>query len=190
MHSVSTATRQSLDSCASAVCSKRGQLSRRGEAGRPGRTRATLVRVDVSALVARVLDPVLTASIFTAGQTGLDPDDASSNLGSSEGRRPEQSGSVIWCAPYEAVQQKYPSLPQARGHGIGTDYACVDLTVTIDRGSITEVDFEGLSLAETFSALGRHEEARAADRLLGTSAQTATAALAELLATLFEPTVD
>lgn len=150
----------------------------------------TLVHVHVSTLVADALDPVLTASVFTAGQTGLGTRDTSSNLGSCGGRWAYQSGSIVWCAPYEEVQQRYPVLPQAVGEGIGVDYGCVDLTVTIIRGIITEVDFEGLSLAETFAMLRRQEEAQAAKRLLGTSAQTASPVLAELLAALLPPAVD
>lgn len=144
----------------------------------------------VSRLLADTLDPVLTASVFAAGQTGLHPDDDSRDLGSYEGPWPDQSGSIIWCAPHQEVQRRYPSLPQAHGYGIGVDYDCIDLTVTITRGSITEVDFEGLSLAETFSAVGRHEEAQATDRLLGRPAEAASGPLRELLAALLEPTGD
>lgn len=146
--------------------------------------------VHVFTLVAEVLDPVLTASVFSAGQTGLGPEEARSGIEPSPQRWPQQSGTVIWCAPYEAVQRKYASLPQASADGIGTDYRCVDLTVTLSDGRITEVDFEGLSLAETFTALGRDAEAEAAERLLGTSARTASAALAELLRTLLDPAED
>ena len=141
--------------------------------------------VHVSRLLADALDPVLTASVFAAGQTGLRPDDDSRD-GSFEGPWPDQSGSIIWCAPYQEIQQKYPSLPQAHGQGIGQDYGCVDITVTITRGSVTEIDFEGLSLAETFSAVGLHEEAQAADRLLGKPAAAVSGPLRELLARLFE----
>ena len=70
------------------------------------------------------------------------------------------------------------------------DYGCVDLTVTITDGSLTEVDFEGLSLAETFSALGRREDAQAAERLLGTPAETASGPLAEVLASILKHTAD
>jgi hypothetical protein len=159
---------------------------RRSSLGR--RTGATLVHVHVSTLLADALDPVLTASVFTAGQTGLGPDDVSSGrVGTADGQWPDQPGSVIWCAAYGKVQENLPSLPQAHGDGIGVDYGCVDLTVTITRGILTEVDLEGLSLAETFSALGRYEEARSAERLLDTSAQAASGPLAELLAALLQP---
>jgi hypothetical protein len=151
---------------------------------------ATLVHVHVSRLLADALDPVLTASVFTSGQTGLPPDDASSEPRRFDGRWPDQSGSVLWCAPYEKFQQRLPALPQSHGGGIGVDYGCVDLTVTITHGSLTEVDFEGLSLAETFSSLGRREEAQAAERLLGTPAEAASGPLAELLASLLKPTTD
>jgi hypothetical protein len=148
------------------------------------------VHVHVSTLLADALDPVLTASVFTAGQTGLPPDEASSDPRRSDGRWPDQSGSVIWCAPYEKLQQKLPALPQSYGEGIGVDYGCVDLTVTITSGNITEVDFEGLSLAETFSALGRLDDARASERLLGAPAEAASEPLAKLLASLLKPTED
>jgi hypothetical protein len=141
--------------------------------------------VHVSTLVAEVLDPVLTAGIFSAGQTGLGPEEAGTALEPAPGRWPQQSGTVIWCAPHEDVQQKYAALPQAGADGIGRDYGCVDLTVTISAGKIAGVDLEGYSLAETFSALGRDAEAGAAERLLGASAKSASAALAELLRTLF-----
>jgi hypothetical protein len=140
----------------------------------------------VSRLLADALDPVLTASVFTAGQTGLHPDDDSRDNGTFEGPWPDQSGGIIWCAPYQEIQQKYPALPQAHGQGIGQDYECVDVTVTIARGSVTEIDFEGLSLAATFSAVGLHEDAQAADRLLGKPAQEVSGPLRELLARLFE----
>jgi hypothetical protein len=146
--------------------------------------------VHVSRLLADSLDPVLTASGFAAGQTGLHPDDDARDVPSYEGPWPDQSGSVIWCAPYQQVQRRYPSLPQAHGYGIGVDYDCVDLTVTITRGSITGVDFEGLSLAETFSAVGRHEEAQAAGRLLGRPAEAVSGPLRVMLATLLGPTAD
>ena len=142
----------------------------------------------VSRLLADALDRVLTASVFAAGQTGLHPDDDSRDYGSFEGPWPSQSGSIIWCAPYREVQQRYSSLPQAHGQGIGEDYECVDLTVTVTRGSVTEIDFEGLSLAETFSAVGLHEEAQAADRLLGKPAETVGGPLRELLTHLLETT--
>lgn len=138
----------------------------------------------VSRLLADAIDPVLTASIFTAGQTGLPPDDDSRN-GSSEGPWPDQSGTISWCAPHQEIQAKYPSLPQAHGHGIGQDYECVDITVTITRGITTEIDFEDLSLAESFAAVGLHEESQAADRLLGKPAAAVSGPLRELLARLF-----
>jgi hypothetical protein len=69
------------------------------------------VHVHVSTLLADALDPVLTASVLTAGQTGLPPDEASSDPPRSDGRWPDQSGSVLWCAPYEKLQQKLPALP-------------------------------------------------------------------------------
>ena len=142
--------------------------------------------VHVSRLLADALDPVLTASVFAAGQTGLPPDDDSRDSDSFEGPWLDQSGSIIWCAPYEEIQQKFPSLPQAHGQGIGQGYECVDLTVTITRGSVTEIDFEGLSLAESFSAVGLHEESQAAGRLLGKPAAAVSGPLRELLARLFE----
>lgn len=144
----------------------------------------------VSRFLADALDPVLTASVFAAGQTGLHPDDDSRDYGSFERPWPDQSGSIIWCCPYQEIQQKYPSLPQAHGQGIGQDYECVDITVTITRGSVTEIDFEGLSLAESFSAVGPHEEAEAADRLLGKPAAAVSGPLRELLARLFETTAN
>jgi len=146
--------------------------------------------VHVSRLLAHALDPVLTASVFAAGQTGLHPDDDSGDLGSFKGPWPDQSGSVIWCAPYQEVRQKYPTLPQAHGPGIGEDYGCVDRTVTISHGTISEIDFEGHSLAETFSALGRPVEAQEADRLLGKSAEAGSGRLRELLAMLLSSTAD
>lgn len=149
-----------------------------------------LVYVHVSRLLADVLDPVLTASVFTAGQTGLHPDDESQKSGSYEAPWPDQSGSIVWCAPYQEVQQRYPSLPQAHGEGLGRDYVCIDLTVTITGGRITEIDLEGFSLAETFFALGRHAEAQSAGRLLGESAEAGSGPLRELLALLLEPSVD
>lgn len=140
----------------------------------------------VSRLFADALDPVMTASVFAAGQTGLHPDDESRDYGTLEGAWPEQSGGIIWCAPYQEIQQTYSALPQAHGQGIGEDYGCIDLTITIARGRVTEIDFEGLSLADTFSAVGLHEEARAADRLLGMQAEAASVPLRELLASLLE----
>jgi hypothetical protein len=148
------------------------------------------VHVHVSALLAAALDPVLTASVFTAGQTGLPPDEATSDLRRSDGRWPDQSGRVIWCAPYDKLQEKLPALPQSHGQGIGVDYGCVDLTVTITRGHITEVDFEGLSLPETFRLMGRRDDAQAAERLLGAQAEAASEPLAKVLASLLKPTTD
>ena len=138
--------------------------------------------------MAKVLDPVLTAGVFAAGQTGLSPVHTLAGLGSSDGPWPRQSGSIIWCAGYGDLRAAYPLLPQAaEDPGIVAEYACVDLTVVITRGVVTEVDFEGRSLAETFAALGRHDEAHEAERLLGTSAQAASAVLAELLLRLLAP---
>lgn len=65
-------------------------------------------------------------------------------------------------------------------------FACVDVTVTSTRKSVTEIDFEGLSLAETLSAVGPQEEAQAADGLLGKPAEEVSDLLRELLARLFE----
>lgn len=144
----------------------------------------------VTRLLADTLDPVLTTSVFAPGQTGLHPDADHRDFGSYEGPWPDQSGSIIWCATYQDVQRRYPSLPQAHGDGIGLDFDCVDLTVTITRGSIAEVDFEGLSLAETFAAVGRHDDAQAADRLLGSPAEAASGPLRELLANLLATTTD
>jgi hypothetical protein len=143
--------------------------------------------VHVCRLLADALDPILPARGFAAGQTGLHPDDDSRELGPFEGPWPDQSGSIIWCAPGETFQQRYPSLPQAHGNGLGVDYDCIDLTVTIASGNITEIDFEGLSLAETFSAVGRQKEGDAADRLLGKSAEAVNGPLRELLTRLLEP---
>jgi hypothetical protein len=141
----------------------------------------------VSMLTARVLDPVMTASVFAPGQTGLLPDEAASSPGHADDRWPKQSGSVIWCATAEELQQELPALPQSHGQGIGDYHECADLIVTITHGNLTEVDFEGLSLAETFSALGRSEDAQAADHLLGVPAEAASKRLAILLASLLEP---
>lgn len=139
-------------------------------------------RMDVSRLVADALDPVLTARGFAAGQTASPSDD---------GHDPDQqgathSGTVIWCAAWWEFQRSYPSLPQAYADGIGEDYQCVDLTVTTSGGRIAQIDLEGHSLAESFSALGRHEDARAADLLAGTPAEAVGGPLRELLDRLFE----
>lgn len=128
----------------------------------------------------------MTTSVFAAGQTGLHPDDESRVYRAPEGGWPEQSGGIIWCAPYREMQQKYPDLPQAHGQGIGEDYGCVDLTVRIAGGRVTEIDFEGLSLAETFSAVGLPQESQAADGLLGKPAAAVGGLLRELLTRLFE----
>jgi len=143
--------------------------------------------VHVSRLLADALDPVLTARGFAAGQTGLPPEGDTRDLGSFNGPWPDQSGHIVWCAPYQEVQRRYSSLPQANGNGIGVDYDCIDLTVTIMSGNITDIDFEGISLAETFSAVGRHEEAQAAERLLGKSAEAVSGPLRKLLVMLLEP---
>jgi hypothetical protein len=152
---------------------------------RANANRRDTFHVHVSRLLADALNPVMTASVFAAGQTGLHPDDEVRDYRTLEGGWPEQSGGIIWCAPYREIQQKYPGLPQAHGLGISEDYDCVDLTVRIAGGRVTEIDFEGLSLAETFSSVGLHEEARAADRLLGMQAEAASVPLTELLARLF-----
>ena len=136
-------------------------------------------------MVAAALDPLLTNTVFTAGQTGL-RSDAAATKPPTEGRWPEQSGSVLWCAPYDEVQENYPSLPQAHRQGQDNDCACVDLTVTITSGRITEVNFEGLSLPATFAPLGRQEDAEAAKHLLGASAQSVTPELTRLLSTLLD----
>lgn len=126
--------------------------------------------------------------VFAADQTGLHPDDDPRDYGSFDGPWPEQSGSIIWCGPYQEVREKYPSLPQAHGQGIGQDYGCVDLTITITRGTVAEIDFEGLSLPETLSAVGLHEKAQAAERLRGKPAEAVSGPLRELLAHLLETT--
>ncbi|HEX8510878.1 MAG TPA: hypothetical protein VF635_15435 [Propionibacteriaceae bacterium] len=144
----------------------------------------------VSTLMAEVLDPVMTASVFAAGQNGLAPDDVSGHPCRSDDRWPNQSGSVIWCATAEELQQKLPALPQFQAEGVGEHHGCVDLTVTIAHGNLTEVDFEGLSLAETFTALGRGEDAHAAEHLLGAPAKAASERLATLLASLLAPAAD
>lgn len=140
--------------------------------------------VHVARLLADALDPLMTASVFAAGQIGLHPDDESRDYRPLEVGWPEQSGGIIWCAPYREIQQKYPALPQAHGQGIGEDYDCVDLTVRIDGGRVIEIDFEGLSLAETLRSVGLHAEARTADRLLGVNAEAVSVPLRELLARL------
>jgi hypothetical protein len=143
--------------------------------------------VHVSALLADVLDPLLTACGFASGQTGLHPDDAVAGPDAPGDAWPAQSGSVLWCAPYDVFQDRCPSLPQAGGQDEIRDHVCVDLSISIDNGRIAAVSLEGPSLTETFAMLGRQDEAQAAERLLGTPAQSATPALAALLTALLAP---
>ncbi len=145
----------------------------------------------LAALVAELLDPLLTARGFAAGQTGLHPDDV------GDGFRPDpaepwpvQSGSVLWCAPYDAFQGRYPFLPQALGQDELRDHGCVDLTITLEDGRIGEVTLEGPSLSKTFAGLGRDAEALEAERLLGTPAQSALPVVRRLLTALFDTTED
>jgi hypothetical protein len=70
-----------------------------------------------------------------------------------------------WCGSYDAFRHLYPYLPQSYGNQPG---GCVDLWVEIDAdGLLAKVDFEGLSLAETYRRLQRPAEAEEVHGLIG-----------------------
>ena len=85
----------------------------------------------------------------------------------------------MWCGSYDAVRDLYPFLPQSHGNQPG---GCVDLWVHIDaEGLLSEVNFEGRSLSDTFRWMQRPAEAEEVDALLGLPADVVAPRLARQL---------
>lgn len=99
--------------------------------------------------------------------------------------RAQEAADIIWCAAYQQFQDRYPWLPQATDQDDHAQYACVDLTVTLNRGQIARVDLEGQSLKNTFLATDQLPEAQRAHALIGAPAGANSQQLASLLAALF-----
>lgn len=92
---------------------------------------------------------------------------------------PPQEVRLVWCGSFDAVRRRYPHLPQSQGNDPG---GCVDLWVHIDAaGLLSDVDFEGLTLSETFRRVQRPAEAEQVDRLLGLPADVGAPRLARHL---------
>lgn len=92
---------------------------------------------------------------------------------------PNQEVRLVWCGSYEAVRTLYLDLPQAQGNQTG---GCVDLWVHIDaNGLLSQVDFEGQSLPDTFRLLHRRADAEEFDGLLGLPADAVAPQLARHL---------
>jgi hypothetical protein len=92
---------------------------------------------------------------------------------------PSREHRLVWCGSYDAVRRRYHDLPQSHGNEPG---GCVDLWVHIDEeAALSEVDFEGLSLSETFRLMHRPAEAEEVDALLGRPADVVAPRLARHL---------
>lgn len=131
-----------------------------------------------SRLLVDTIDPVLAASPFQAGQTGEPPTD------DFPGWQPPSGATVIWCGPYDEVIQAFPHLASP---GVEPEENwCFDLTIEIDGdGRLLEVRLEHGDLPQAFAAIGRTDDAFAADALVGRPAEEAVPELAALLARLF-----
>lgn len=92
---------------------------------------------------------------------------------------PSRETRLVWCGSCDAVRHLYPHLPQSHGNQPG---GCVDLWVHIDEeGALSEVDFEGCSLSDTFRLIHRSAEADEVDGLLGRPADVVAPRLARHL---------
>ena len=144
-------------------------------------------RPPLSALVAKVLDPVFTATPFQPGQTGeragktlVDP---------GETPWPPGPAQVIWCAPYQDLRESQPGLPQAHDQDDDDLLACVDVTISFGvDGDLSQADVGQETLADTFALLGMDQESHRAAGLTGRQAEESCPALAELIAKLFSGT--
>jgi hypothetical protein len=95
------------------------------------------------------------------------------------GEWPAQEVRLGWCGSYDVVRRLYPDLPQSHGNQPG---GCVDLWVHIDEeGALSQVDFEGHSLSDTFRLMQRPAEAEEVDGLLGVPADVVAPRLARHL---------
>jgi hypothetical protein len=119
----------------------------------------------VARLVAAALDPLMTRCGFSAGQTGLPPENARWPAGAGAAAS-EDSGAVLWCGGYETLKERQPGLPQATGQDDQGAHACVDFTVALLGRRITAGDFEGLSLSDTFATIGMPQQAEESARLV------------------------
>ena len=94
--------------------------------------------VDPGRLVTLLLDPVLLASGFQAGQCGGDR---------------EGNVQVTFCARHDEFSRRYPGLPQARQDE--PDAICVDLVLDASaEGTLVRLDLEGTSLEHTLLRAG------------------------------------
>lgn len=92
---------------------------------------------------------------------------------------PSREHRLVWCGSYDAIRRRYPDLPQSHGNQTG---GCVDLWVHIDEeAALSEVNFEGRSLSDTFRLMHRPAEAEEADALLGRPADVVAPYLARHL---------
>jgi len=95
---------------------------------------------------------------------------------------PDQEIRLVWCGSYDDVCLLYPWLPQSHGNQPG---GCVDLWIHIDEaGRLSDVEFEGRSLSETFRLMQRPTEAEEVEGLLGQPADVVAGPLARRLADL------
>ncbi|MBC9225237.1 hypothetical protein GL325_02760 [Aeromicrobium sp. 636] len=117
--------------------------------------------MDFARSVLAALDPLLVPVGFAPGQAS--------------------DTHVIYCAGHDDLSDRFPGLPQSNDQPRDTG-ACIDLAVGHGRG--VEVDFEGISLPDTFRALRLEEDASRAEELEGVPFEAAMAPLAELLARL------
>jgi hypothetical protein len=112
------------------------------------------------------LDPLLVRAGFQRGQGG--------------------GGTVIHCASYADLRERFPRLPQARGQDEHAYFACVDLTWKLDADRLVGVDLEGLSLEATLRQVGRDADADAVAEQLDAPVAAALPVLAGVLSRLFD----
>jgi len=118
-----------------------------------------------SAQVIAALDPLLLPAGFARGQMAGDDE------------------RVIYCAAHDEFSERFPALPQANQQ-LDLDGACVDLELDFEVGIAAEL--EGLSLRETFLALGLEREAAEAASWENASRGEALNGLPGLLTRLLE----
>ncbi len=129
--------------------------------------RATVEAVD-AAVCAALADTPWEREPAARAQTEDDADDW-----------PSREHRLVWCGSYDAIRRRYPNLPQSHGNQTG---GCVDLWVHIDRdAALSEVNFEGRSLSDTFRVMQRPAEAEEVDSLLGRPADVVAPRLARHL---------
>jgi hypothetical protein len=131
------------------------------------RMRATVEAVD-AAVCAALADTPWEREPTVRAQTEDDADEW-----------PSREHRLVWCGSYDAIRRRYPDLPQSHGNQTG---GCVDLWVHIDEeAALSEVNFEGRSLSDTFRLMHRPAEAEEADALLGRPADVVAPYLARHL---------